>query len=246
MIAHVSKDEELRAGRGARLGHRRRRIGSRARHAAAARRRRRARGRAARHAAQSRRVKGAVAVAIASVNPSTGETERQFDELTDAELDQKLERAIVAFRAFRRIVAGRSRGGAAARGRDPRRGEGARSDARWRSRWARSSRRDATKRPSAPGAAGSTPSTRRRCSPPSRSPRRRRRQLRALRAARRHPRDHAVELSVLAGVPRRGAGADGRQRRAAEARLERAAVRARDRGHPSAAPASRRASSRRC
>jgi succinate-semialdehyde dehydrogenase/glutarate-semialdehyde dehydrogenase len=41
-------------------------------------------------------------VAIASVNPSTGETDRAFDELTDAELDQKLERAAVAFRAFRR------------------------------------------------------------------------------------------------------------------------------------------------
>jgi succinate-semialdehyde dehydrogenase/glutarate-semialdehyde dehydrogenase len=41
-------------------------------------------------------------VAIASVNPSTGQIERQFDELTDAELDQKLERAVVAFRAFRR------------------------------------------------------------------------------------------------------------------------------------------------
>ena len=40
-------------------------------------------------------------MAIASVNPSTGETERQFDELTDAELDDKLERAVVAFRAFR-------------------------------------------------------------------------------------------------------------------------------------------------
>jgi succinate-semialdehyde dehydrogenase/glutarate-semialdehyde dehydrogenase len=36
------------------------------------------------------------------VNPSTGETERHFDELTDAQLDHKLERAVVAFRAFRR------------------------------------------------------------------------------------------------------------------------------------------------
>jgi succinate-semialdehyde dehydrogenase/glutarate-semialdehyde dehydrogenase len=41
-------------------------------------------------------------VAIASVNPSTGVTERQFEELTDAELDQKLARAAVAFGAFRR------------------------------------------------------------------------------------------------------------------------------------------------
>ena len=53
------------------------------------------------------------------------------------------------------------------------------------------------------------------------------RQLRALSAARRDPRDHAVELSVLAGVPRGRSGADGRQRRPAQARVERAAVRAR-------------------
>ena len=39
----------------------------------------------------------------------------------------------------------------------------------------------------------------------------------------------AVELSVLAGVPVRGAGADGGQRGTAEARFERAAVRAGDR-----------------
>ena len=57
------------------------------------------------------------------------------------------------------------------------------------------------------------------------------RQLRPLRAARRRARHHAVELPVLAGLPLRRAGADGRQRRAAQARVERAAVRARDRGH---------------
>ena len=57
------------------------------------------------------------------------------------------------------------------------------------------------------------------------------RELRPLPAARAGPRGHAVELSVLAGVPLRRARADGRQRRAAQARVERAAVRARDRGH---------------
>jgi succinate-semialdehyde dehydrogenase/glutarate-semialdehyde dehydrogenase len=41
-------------------------------------------------------------VAIASVNPSTGEIGRQFAELTDAELDQKLDRAVAAFHGFRR------------------------------------------------------------------------------------------------------------------------------------------------
>ena len=56
------------------------------------------------------------------------------------------------------------------------------------------------------------------------------RELRPLPAARRGARRHALELPVLAGLPLRRAGADGGQRRPAEARLERAAVRARDRG----------------
>ena len=45
---------------------------------------------------------------------------------------------------------------------------------------------------------------------------------------------------VLAGVPLRGAGADGGQRRAAQARVERAAVRAGDRGRHPARRVSRR------
>ena len=50
---------------------------------------------------------------------------------------------------------------------------------------------------------------------------------------------HAVELPLLAGLPLRRARADGRQRRPAQARLERAALRARDRGGLPGAPASR-------
>jgi succinate-semialdehyde dehydrogenase / glutarate-semialdehyde dehydrogenase len=42
-------------------------------------------------------------VAIASINPSTGETVRSFDELTEAELDGKLDLAAEAFRGFRRL-----------------------------------------------------------------------------------------------------------------------------------------------
>ena len=59
------------------------------------------------------------------------------------------------------------------------------------------------------------------------------RELCPLPAARPGARGDAVEFSVLAGVPLRRAGADGGQRRSAEARVERAAVRARDRGHVS-------------
>ena len=71
-------------------------------------------------------------------------------------------------------------------------------------------------------------------------------ELHPLSAARARARDHAVELSLLAGLPVRGARADGGQRRAAQARVQRAAVRARDRGASSGARALPRASSRRC
>ena len=71
-------------------------------------------------------------------------------------------------------------------------------------------------------------------------------QLHPLSAARTGAGGDAVEFSLLAGVPLRRAGADGGQRRAAQACLQRAAVRAGDRGHRSAAPASRKACFRRC
>ena len=57
---------------------------------------------------------------------------------------------------------------------------------------------------------------------------------------------HALELPLLAGVPLRRAGAHGRQRRAAQARLQRAAVRARHRGHLPPRRLRRRAASRPC
>ena len=65
------------------------------------------------------------------------------------------------------------------------------------------------------------------------------RELRPLRSARRGAGDHALELPLLAGVPLRRAGADGRQRRRAQARVERAALRARRSRRCSATPASR-------
>src|SRR5439155_516510 len=58
----------------------------------------------------------------------------------------------------------------------------------------------------------------------------RRAQLRPLRSTRARARRHAVELPLLAGLPLRGAGADGGQRGDPQARLERAAHRARDPG----------------
>ena len=43
---------------------------------------------------------------IASVNPATGQTERTFDALTDAQIDEKLARAETAYRFFRTTDAG--------------------------------------------------------------------------------------------------------------------------------------------
>ena len=70
--------------------------------------------------------------------------------------------------------------------------------------------------------------------------------LRAVSADRSDPGGDAVELSFLAGVPLRRAGADGGQCRAAEACLERSAVRARRSKRFARERDSRRASSRRC
>ena len=71
-------------------------------------------------------------------------------------------------------------------------------------------------------------------------------QLRRVPAARRAARDHAVELSVLAGVPRGRARADGGQRHRAQARGQRHRRRAEDRGDLSRERLSRGLRSRRC
>ena len=42
-------------------------------------------------------------MAIATINPATGETIKNFDALTDAQVDQKIQRAAEAFPAFRKL-----------------------------------------------------------------------------------------------------------------------------------------------
>ena len=71
-------------------------------------------------------------------------------------------------------------------------------------------------------------------------------QLRQVSADGRGARDHAVEFSVLAGVPVYRAGTDGRECGAAEACVERAAVRAEDRRDSDARRAFPQARFRRC
>ena len=42
-------------------------------------------------------------MAIATINPATGQTIKTFDALTDAQVDQKLQKAIDTFRSFRKL-----------------------------------------------------------------------------------------------------------------------------------------------
>ena len=163
MIAHVSMDEELRPGEvlgsgtvgggsGAERGTFLRRGDvvelevERLGHAAQSRRVTAIRAEARRGCAVQVFSKGLCPVAIASVNPSTGETERQFDELTDAELEREARARGRGVSCLSALVADRARGGAAARGRDPRRGEGG---AR-----AHMARRDGQDRPGRPRRSG--------------------------------------------------------------------------------------------
>ena len=183
---------------------------------------------------------------IATINPATAETLKTFDALTDAQIDARSRRRRGRFRpigvrrspsAPRRMhraaeILDRSRG-AFGRDDDDRDGQARQggSEEAAKCAWAlpllrRERRADARRRAGA-------------------EPRRPRASCR-LPAARADPRRDAVELSLLAGVPLRRARADGRQRRAAQARLQRAAVRAGDRGRCSGAPAFRRARFRRC
>jgi len=46
--------------------------------------------------------KGIAIMAIATVNPATGETLKTFQALTSAEIEQKLQLAVTAFRAERK------------------------------------------------------------------------------------------------------------------------------------------------
>ena len=43
-------------------------------------------------------------MAIATINPATGETIKTFDALTDAQVDQKIQKATETFRTFRKLT----------------------------------------------------------------------------------------------------------------------------------------------
>ena len=186
-------------------------------------------------------------MAIQTVNPATGERVREFAALSRA---RHRDEAGARTRGPRRLAARtgrRARAQSCAARRDARAAEGgvrAADDARDgqdRSRRAieeagemrdrlpllRRSRRAISRRRAGRRRSGES-------------------ELRRVPADRRRARGDAVEFSVLAGHPFRGAGALRRQRRAAQARVERSAVRAGARGALSSRRARRRASSRRC
>ena len=176
---------------------------------------------------------------IATINPATAETLQTFDALTDAQLDDKIAHAARTFQAYRRTPLA-ERAAWMLRAAEILEAE---QDAFGRlmttemGKLVKAGREEAAKcawgcRFYAEHAAAHA---RRRAGAEHGD-----RELRPLPAARPDPRGDAVELSVLAGLPPRGARADGRQRRAAQARVERAAVRARDRGHLPARGLSRR------
>ena len=168
-------------------------------------------------------------MAIASINPATGETIRTFDALDDAAIDAALARSVSAFRVNRaRSFHERAIAHAPRRG-DPRRAQertrAAHDDGDGQAGQSRG-RRGREVRDELPLLRRTRAS---RFSPTSTVKTDAKETFIRYEPIGHDPGGHAVELPVLAGLPLRRAGADGRQRRAAETRVERAAVRAGDR-----------------
>ena len=166
-------------------------------------------------------------MAIATVNPATGETLKTFDPLTARRSRTGSPGPPRPSPSYRRTSPERA-GGLAARRRRPARGRtrttGRRADDHRDGQDARP--REGRGRASAPTGCATTPSTAARdAGRPSRStPARggRPRRLRRVPADRRRAGGHAVELPAVAGDALRRPGADGRQRRPAQARQQRA------------------------
>ena len=175
-----------------------------------------------------------------AINPATEELIRDYAEPSEAEIEDRLQRAQHAFSSWRTTsFADRSRlmeraaqllRRAAHRVRPPHdRGDGqADRRGRGRDRQVRLGLRVLRR-------------ARRALPRPDDGPDRGLEELRPLRPARARAGGHAVELSLLAGLPLRRPGADGRQRGAPQARGERAAAAPWPSRKPSARPASRRA-----
>ncbi len=171
-------------------------------------------------------------MAIATINPATGEVVKTFEPLTAAQIEQNI--AIGGVRVPKTSA-------------DFIRGTRKQDDARCRD-FGKGKRRlrpfdDARNGQAPEGRSGRGAEVRHRmpllCGKCREIPGRRncgdwsKAQFHPLFADWSHPGHHAVELSLLAGVSFCRAGTDGGQCRTAEARFERSAVRAEDRGHSS-------------
>ena len=191
-------------------------------------------------------------MAIATTNPATGEVVKAFDadDRSPRSKSASQRGRVAASRCCARTSLRPAGGLDAGRRRHPRRRSRRRSPrtmtiemgktlATAKARGRASARRAAATTPSTPRSSWPTrPSTRPRSSATD--------GLRALPAARPGARRHAVELPAVAGDALRRTGADGRQRRAAQARLQRAADRRCSWRTCSGGPASPTARSRRC
>ena len=151
-------------------------------------------------------------MAIATVNPATAETERTYEALTPAEIDERIARAAAAFRGYRRVPPA-ERASALRRAADLLEREQdalARVMSREMGKLLQAGRDEAVKcaRGCRYYADHAASLLRRRAGGE-------RRRTAASSATSRSggARGHAVELSVLAGVPLCGARPDGRQRR---------------------------------
>ncbi len=168
-------------------------------------------------------------MAFATINPATGETVKTFESLTGAEVEERLARPPRPSPYRRTAFAQRAEWMNARR--RPARGRSATRSPRMMTTEMGKTLASAAGRGGQVRQGMSLLRRERRvaCSPTSPADAasgRREPRLHPLPAARRGARRDAVELPALAGRPVRRAGADGRQRRAAQARVERAADRA--------------------
>ena len=161
-------------------------------------------------------------MALKSINPATGELLESFTEQSPQEAATAAVQAHEAFQAWSQRPLPQRAGllhKAAAILRGEKNIPGAHDD---RGDGQAHPAVDRRSREMRPGLRRTMPTTARPCSPPIAIAGRCRRQLRALRPAGRDPGRHAVEFPLLAGLPLRRPGADGRQRLPAQARLQRA------------------------
>ena len=160
-------------------------------------------------------------MSISSVNPATGQVLKKFEPHSDAEVERRVALAQRTFPTWRR-TSWRERSEKAFRRRsDPRQSQGRVGPADDRSRWASPSASAVAEAEKCAWACRYYAENAERFLADEPAPTDASRSYVRYDPLGAGARRHALELPVLAGVPLRRAGADGGQRRAAQARLER-------------------------